>query len=152
LFPAKDRKASVDAYVPSDLQGLVSKEDIIARLKSVLRREGFQVVQAYEMLPEDVTRINAEIHLMLGSDGDTLCGFVDLYAEQFVSIGKHALKTSPGASPGLDWRWLRGYHETWGSRKTINYGQKNYHKIPEVFDSMTLRLAQDLIDAESAAR
>ena len=86
------------------------------------------------------TEVHVSVDFISVSEGNQLCGTVNLEVQQQVSVGRWGDKSG--------WRWVRGRFQTWRTNKLINYGSKNYHMIPELFDSMTLRLAQDLIDAE----
>jgi hypothetical protein len=133
MIPVFDKKVRVvvRSLVAEDA---VSVDTVRARVESVLRRNGFQVITEADTSEFAGTILIASLKCADPKDTDQISGQLSLTVMQYVSL-------SGGGIQKRAWVTTNDYDYT------LHYGSLNFHKIPERFDDFAIRASNDLMKA-----
>ncbi len=112
----------------------VSADAVRARVESVLRRNGFQVITESDNSEFASTILIASLQCADPKDTDQISGQLSLTVMQYVLV-------SGGGIQKRAWVTMNDYNYT------LHYGSLNFHKIPERFDDFAIRASNDLMKA-----
>lgn len=132
VFPAKDKKIKIFMVGPDAVFRRISKPEIVARVESVFRRDGFTVVDSGGDYCETIVWV--DVGLLLSNDGITLSGTLEVNIQ-------HNMMAFAG---GL---WKRAGLKSCQYGKHISYGSDNFNKIPAIFESLAIQASNDLSKA-----
>lgn len=133
MVPVFDKKIRV--FVESQANSnAVAPSSVRARVESVLRRNGFQIIPESNNDDFASTLIVASIECVDPEDKVQIIGSISLTVSQYGlfaggRIQKHA------------WVTMNKYG------MTIQYGSRNFYRIPELFDDFAVRASNDLLKA-----
>jgi len=130
MVPVLDKKVRVvvDSQV---VNGTVSIESIRARVESVFRRNGFQVISESDKNEFASTIVIASLLCVDPKNNDQISGHIGLAVKQFVLVGGGGLQKQA-------WVTMNDYGVT------LQYGSKNFYKIPSLFDDLAVEASNDL--------
>ena len=130
IYPASNRSVKVYIFGNNDeIFKYVSKSEIVARVESIFRRNGFVVYK--DDGPYSPTWIVLKINLLPNYNKTTLSGSLRIEINQNVM----------GFAGGL---WKKSAVVTSAYGETISYGSNNYYKISSEFESLAIEACNDL--------
>ncbi len=133
MVPVFDKKVRV--VVDSQVEdGFVSKGSIRARVESTLRRNGFTVISESDSKEFASTIIVAVLECVDPSDRAQISGSIRLTVNQYCLL-------AGGEIQKLAWVTMNQYG------MTLQYGSKNFYKIPSLFDDFAIQASNDLLKA-----
>jgi len=129
VYPTTDKKIKVVIVGESESFKYVSKSQIVARVESVFRRNGFTVYNEDGPYCENLVMIS--VGLLSMNDGRTLAGDLRIDVNQVVM----------GFAGGL---WKKSFVVTTSHCQTISYGAAHYYEIPSLFEGFAVQACNDL--------
>lgn len=129
VYPAKDKKIKVIVSFSGSEYKFISKTEIVARVESVFRRNGFTVYN--EDGPYCETQVYVVVNLLSINNGIGLSGSLRVDIDQDVM----------GFAGGL---WKHSCVTTCSYATAISYGADNYYKIPSLIEGYAVRACNDL--------
>lgn len=133
MVPVFDKKVRVAVRSQAD-KGAVNIESIRARVESVFRRNGFEVVTETDTNQFASTIVIANLLCVDANDENQISGHVSVEVKQYVFV-------SGGGIMKQAWVSMSEYE------MTIRYGSLNFHLIPGLFDDFAVRASNDLLKA-----
>jgi len=133
MVPVFDKKirVSVESQASSSA---VSASAIRARVESVFRRSGFEVLSDSNKDDFACTRIVASIDCLDHNEREQITGSVTLTVKQYGLF-------AGGRIQKLAWVTMHRYG------MSIQYGSSNFYKVPSLFDDFAVEASNDLLKA-----
>jgi hypothetical protein len=132
VFPAKDKKIKIFVVGDETAFRKVSKSEVVSRIESVFRRDGFTLVDVDGEFCETVILVNVD--LLASNDGITLAGGLTIDIQHYMM----------GFAGGL---WKRSVLRSGHYSQTISYGSNNFYKIPGILEGLAVSASNDLAKA-----
>ena len=133
IVPVFDKKVRV--FVNSQAsESAVSSSSIRARVESVLRRDGFQVIPESDESEFASTTIVASLDCVALKDGEQIAGSINLAVNQYGLFAGGRIQKQV-------WVTMTRYG------MSIQYGANNFYKIPALFDDFAVKASNDLLKA-----
>ncbi len=133
MIPVHDKKVRV-AVESQAAPDAVSVEAIRARVESVFRRNGFQVIAETDATEFAGTLVLASLKCADPKDTSRISGRLSL------SVIQNVLLSGGGIQK-------RAWVTMTDQGLTLQYGASSFHKIPELFDDLAVRASNDLMKA-----
>lgn len=133
MVPVFNKKVRVYVYSQAS-KSAVSESSIRARVESVLRRNGFEVIPESDKDEFSSTTIIASLDCLDRKDSEQITGSINL------SVNQYGLFVGGGIQK-LAWVTMNKYG------MSIQYGTSNFYKIPSLFDDFAVEASNDLLKA-----
>jgi len=133
MVPVFDKKIRVVVTSQADKKG-VSTESIRARVESVVRRNGFQVVAEADNNEFASTVLIAGLACVDSKEVDQISGRISVEVKQYMFIAGGDIQKQA-------WVTVNDYGGT------LRYYPSNYYQIPGLFDDIAVRACNDLLKA-----